>query len=340
MRYFLAIVMFFCGLGLFAQDGQFSQYFTTTTLVNPSYAGIRPEKELSTNFKKSGSKERENFFELSQATLTFPIKEVTSSVHQVGGVATTFFRERRGFQGVFTSTKFLLSGAYSLRLSQFVNNFLVFGLQGGVVQNKISDDALTWGSQFNKYFGYDNTLPSETLDFSSVLYPTFNIGALYTIYDHESIYLRDKSLIVGLSADNVNRPKTNEIRKNILYRAFGSIKMELGPRLYIHPSTLILLEGGKYQINLGTYFSTAVNSIRSRNSVVLQAGAWYRQGDSFIVLGGMQFDNFKTGVSFDLNSNSFTDNVVFRNTTPSYEISLTYVLAKKKRVRRVSNPIF
>ena len=106
----------------------------------------------------------------------------------------------------------------------------------------------------------------------------------------------------------MNRPVTGkdgggEIRKNRLYKAFASIKMGLGPRFYIHPSMLALSEANRYQLNIGFYLSTVVNSVRSKTSVLMQLGSWYRQGDSFILLGGLEIERFKLGVSFDLNSN-------------------------------------
>ena len=345
MRKLLTILL----LSLFevslAQDGQFSQYFTTTTLINPAITGIRPEMELSTNYKRGGTLQSDNFFELAQATFIYPLKTVTSQEHQIGGIGGTFFRERRGFQGIFTSQKFLLTGAYTIRLNQLTNSFVAFGLQGGVIQNRISDEALQWGSQFNRFLGFDQSLPGETVNLGTVTFPTANFGVVYTVYDNENIFIRDKSLTVGLSAENLNRPKTGDdadgsIRKNILYKAFGSIKLGIGPRFSLHPSTLILSEGNRYQLNVGTYISTVVNSARSRTSILLQVGSWYRQGDSFIVMSGFQIQQLKIGVSFDLNSETFTSNEVFRQIDQSYEVSLTYTFARADKVRKVSNPIF
>ncbi len=328
---------------VFAQDGQFSQYFTTTTLVNPAYAGIRPEMEFSTNYKKSGSLDNDNFFELAQATFIAPLKVTTSSTHQIGGVGATFFRERRGFQGIYTSQKVLLTGAYSIRLSQFIKNYVVFGLQAGIVQNRLSEEVLNWGSQFNRFYGYDDSLQGETIATGAFYYPTVNFGVLYTVFDNQNIYIRDKSLIVGFSAENLNKPRTGDnsnTRKNILYKGFGSMKLRFAPRFYVHPSVLTLLDQSNLQFNVGCYLSTMVNSVRSRTSVLLQVGSWYRQGDSFIVLGGFQVQHFKVGASFDLNSESFSENVVFSRSNPSYEISLTYIITRSKNVRKVSNPIF
>jgi len=345
MRKPLLIILSLITIHSYGQDGQFSQYFTTNTLINPAFAGIIPEMEFSSNYKRGGNKEGDNFFELMQATFIYPLKVVTSQEHQVGGIGATFFRESRGFQGIFTSQKILLSGAYTLKLSTFANNYLAFGLQGGVVQNKISNEALMWGSQFNKFFGFDDTLPGETINVDPVTYPTFNVGVLYTVYDNENLFVRDKSFIVGLTAENLNTPKTGddqegEISKNVLFKAFASVKLELNPRMHLHPSALVLSQSNNYQFNVGFYLSTMMNSARSNTSVMMHVGSWYRQSDSFIVLSGIQVQQLKLGVSFDLNSETFTSNEVFVQSNPSFEISLAYTLAPSSKVRKVSNPIF
>ena len=74
--------------------------------------------------------------------------------------------------------------------------------------------------------------------------------------------------------------------------------------------------------------------------MLLQLGSWYRQGDSFILMTGFQIEQFRAGVSFDLNSETFTSNEVFRQIDQSFEVSLAYTFAKANRVRKVSNPIF
>jgi len=346
-KHILLLYCLFLSIHVFSQDGQFSQYFSASNLINPALIGTKSEMELSANYKRGENPDKANFFELTQATFTYPVKITTSKERQVGGVGASFYKERRGFEGLFTTQKFLLSGAYSFKMTEFYNSYLSLGIQGGVTQNKISSDNLRWGSQFNKYFGYDNSLSGESLESNNVFYPSFNVGVVYTIFDNENIFIRDRSLIIGLSADNVNRPNTGQngdgvIRKNILYKAFGSIKMDIGQRdrVFIHPSFLILSQGSFYQINAGTYFSFLVNSVRSKTAFVLQLGSWYRFGDSVIFLAGFQFEQLRLGVSFDLNTQTATENIVFTQTSPAFEISMSYIFTKKNKIHKVSNPMF
>ena len=355
MRYILLICLIPAVLLVKAQEGQFSQYFTTTSLLNPAFTGTIPNMTLNTNYKRAGIEENARYQELIQATFTYPFRKFTSKFNQVGGAGITFFKESRGAFSLYESTKILLNGAYTMRLSRLSNQYLVFGLQGGIVQQKIGSN-LRWGSQFSRYLGisfhgsdsgYDDSLPGEFIGSESVFYPIFNFGVIYTAFDNANFYIRDKTLTVGLSIDNLNRPSFSydaagniQSQKFWLVKTFGSAKMELGPRWYIYPSTFIAYSQGSIQANLGTYFSTFVSSVRSKTAVMLQTGTWYRVGDSIIGMLGVQVENIKVGFSVDLNSEDFGFDRAGDEAFPTYEISMALNLNTKSPLGNVSSPIF
>jgi type IX secretion system PorP/SprF family membrane protein len=330
---------------LFAQEGQFSQYFASTSVLNPAFTGTTPNMIFNTNYKRSGNRTSDSHLELMQATFTYPIKRTTSKDFQIGGAGVTFFKESRGFEGIFNAQKVLLNGAYSLKLAKLTNKSVVFGLQGGLVQAQLNGGNLTWGSQFNKYFGYDDTRPFETVSSAKITYPTFNFGVIFTSYDNDNYYIRDKSILLGVSVDNLNEPKVTQdgfglSKVNRLYKAFGSTKFEMAPRIYIHPSGYVLYSAGNSQINAGLYMSTLVSSPRANTVLLIQNGTWYRLEDSIIVLAGFEINNLRIGGSLDLNASSFDINRELGNSLPSYELSLTYNFDLSKTLSNVSSPIF
>lgn len=338
----LVFVIVTCSFG---QEGQFSQYFASTSVLNPAFTGVTPNLSFNSNYKRGGSLSQPSYLELMQVTFTYPFKRTTSKDFQIGGAGITFFQERRGFQGVYNTKKVLLSGAYAIRLSRLQNQSLIFGLQGGITEHRIDGSNLEWGSQFNQYWGFDDQFAGENVGSSPILYPTFNFGVIYTAYDNENRYIRDKSLVLGLSIDNLNRPNVQfdgfeGSRKSFLLKAFGSAKLPLSPRWYIHPSSYVLYSQGQEQINAGVYFTTFVSSTRSNTAVQLQVGSWYRLEDSIIVMTGFEVNNLRLGFSFDLNTQSFDVNSESAGGLPTYEISLTYNLDLSNQLRNISSPIF
>ncbi|MEO9485403.1 MAG: PorP/SprF family type IX secretion system membrane protein [Ekhidna sp.] len=346
MRKFVVLsIAFLYTLILPAQEGQFSQYFASSSVLNPAFTGTVPNLSFNSNYKRGGSPSSDSFLELMQVTFTYPFKKTTSKDNQIGGAGITFFQEKRGFEGIYSSKKILLTGAYAIRLSRLSNQTIVFGLQGGIVEHRIDGTSLTWGSQFNKYIGFDNTRTGEEIGSNPVLYPTFNFGVIYTAFDNENRYIRDRNFMFGLSVDNLNRAVVSidgleGARKSFLFKAFGSSKLNIAPRWYIHPSAYVLYSQGSKQINAGLYFSTLVSSPKSNTAVNLQVGSWYRVEDSIIVLAGFEIDNLKIGFSLDLNTQSFDISDQLGANLPTYEVSLTYNLDLSTPLRNVSSPIF
>ncbi len=349
--------MMMFGLTAFSQEGQFSQYFATSSLLNPAFTGTIPNLTLNSNYKRSGNPNQQTFIELMQATVTYPFQKVTSKSYQTGGAAISFFRESRGAQGLYTLNKVLLTGAYRMRLTRLTHQYLVFGLQGGIALNGIDKSRLNWPSQFSQYYynlgGIAGKNPDPNANpfngTNDLLYPVFNFGVIYNVYDNENYAIRDKSLTIGFSIDNLNRPIVSyfpgeELRKFWLVKLFGSSKMELGARWYIYPSAFAAYSQGILQVNAGTYFSTFVSSPRAKNALVLQMGSWYRVGDEIIALIGFQVENIRLGLSVDLNSQTYELQKVNTEsgsqTLPAYEISLTYNLNLSNPLGNVSSPIF
>lgn len=330
----------------FAQDGQFSQYFASSAVLNPALIGTVPTLSFNSNYKRSGGSDQEAFFELWQATVSMPFEKRQTQDYQVGAAGITFLSERRGFRGIYQAQRLMFTGAYVLRLSRLSNQQLVFGLQAGITENRINDNNLQWGSQYNRYIGFDDTLPDEFVSVDPLYYPSVNFGIIYSLFDNQDTYIRDRSLRIGLAVDHLNEPEItnkgfNPARKPFLIKTFGSGKFNLNPRVDLFPSVYALYSQGSIQINSGLYLSTFVSGVATKAAMLLQAGAWYRLNDAVIILAGLKVEEIEVGVSFDLNTSDFDINEALGNQRPAYEVSLRYNLnLTPNYLRGVSNPIF
>lgn len=341
---FLAII---CSLPVVAQEGQFSQYFASGALMNPAFPGTITTINFNSNYKRAGDPDSENHLELLQGSFTYPLRRVTTKEEYFGSVGLTFFRENRGYQGLYRNQKVLGNFCYTLNLSELRNQLIVFGIQAGYAQLNLSEDGYKWGSQFNQYLddGYDGSLAGEGLSFDPVWYPVINFGVIYSTYDNDDYKIRDYAFSAGISGDNLNRPKIGTVgdqdaKKAMLYKAFAVFQFPLGARFYGHPSAYILNSNGSTQLNVGMYVSTFVSSSKSNLGLELQTGAWYRVNDSFIGLIGLKIDQFKVGFSVDMNATDQGINEQIGGRVSAYELSLGYSFELHKSYRRLSNPMF
>lgn len=345
MRKIFTLLWIGSTIALSAQEAQFSQYYASSAVLNPAFIATNPNFSFNTNYKRAGNQGSDAFLELMQASFSYPLKKQTSRDFQIGAIGATFWRETRGFEGVYSAQKILITGAYAIKLSRLTNQRVIFGLQGGLVQNQIDGSNYEWGSQFNRYLGFDNTLDGEPVSSEAIFYPTMNFGVVYSTFDNDSYLIRDRALLVGLSADYLNEPKVEQqglgiTTRSRIFRAFSYASFTLAPRLSIYPSGYVLYSDGNEQINAGLYLSSLVSLPRAINSVVLQVGSWYRVDDSIILLAGVKWNELRMGMSVDLNATSFDVNEALGNNLPSYEISLTYNLDLSRSLGNVSSPIF
>jgi type IX secretion system PorP/SprF family membrane protein len=342
---FTGLIILFVFTGVLAQGGQFSQFYSSAIFVNPAFAGANPYLSARVNFNKSKLAGDGSLHDLSQATVSYPVFQNTSRKFQVGGAGLTFFKETQGIQGAFSIQKILLTGAYAIKLKRLRNNTLIFGLQGGVTQTRLSLNGLQWGSQYNPYIGFDNTQNPEDIGKLSSYHPVFNFGVIYSAIDNPNAMFRDRSFTIGLSADNLNTPKSHfgglyTTKNPILFKLVSNAKFILAPKTFIHPSLLTAFSWQTYQVNLGTYLSHQVNSTMSDVPLTLQIGTWYRVLDSFIILGGLKINDFSAGISYDLNTNSYSGNEIYGQIAPSFEISLGYDFNFRNNPFKINSPIF
>lgn len=341
------LILILCIFNTFSQEAQFSQYYASSSVLNPAFIGTNPNFSFNTNYKRTAGQGSEAFLELMQASFSYPLKKQTSRDFQIGAIGATFWRETRGPGGIYTAQKILVTGSYAIKLSRLTNQRIIFGLQGGLVQNQVDGSNLRWGSQFNRYFGtgFDDSLDGEPVSSDPIFYPTMNFGVIYSTFDNDSYLIRDRALLIGLSADYLNEPKVEQqgfgiTTRSRIFRAFSYASFNLAPRLSIYPSGYVLYSDGNEQVNAGMYLSSLVSLPRAINSVVVQVGSWYRLDDSIIFLAGIKWNEIRIGMSVDLNATDFDVNEALGTNLPSYEISLTYNLDLSKSLGNVSSPIF
>lgn len=332
-------------LALQAQNGQFSQYYSSAVLVNPAFAGNDPYLAARLNYNTSKLASDGSLHDLSQVTLSYPVYQDKSRENQVGGAGLTFFRESLGMQGAFTSQKLLLTGAYAINLDQHKTKNLIFGIQGGLTQNRIAMDGLQWGSQYNAYVGFDNSMDAEDLGNLSSYYPVFNFGLIYTSKAKESDLTSNRAFHVGLSADNLNSPRSSfdgmqPGTSPLIFKLITTTNYAMNAQTVIHPSVLAIYSTQSYQLNLGSYISHQLKGGSLQSDFMLQAGAWYRVMDAFIFLTGVKIKDLSLGISYDLNAKNFGENIIYQQINPAVEVSIGYNIKLSGKVFDINAPLF
>lgn len=337
----LSIIIIFT----YGQEAQFSQYYAASLYLNPGFNGIYNDVSLHMNHKRQ-LQTGEIINELTQVSFIFPIKPKGSIEQSVGGAGIMAFQEKSGFQGIYERKSVFLNYAHNLKFGLLSSYLISVGVQAGFEMRELNFSGLTWGSQYNPYFGYDNTLPLPITEFDAQKQNfVVNAGVMYYYNPERNYLLYRYSGFVGVSATNLNRPNTSftvaeESTDPILLKYNGGLELKFN-KLFVTPSLLFLYLSRNYQYNAGLNIAWVPEADGySAKGMQLLFGSWYRLRDSFIFMGGVKMGQLTVRASYDLNSKLFVSDNNVNFTQNSMEISLQYNLSKGDQFRKASNPLF
>lgn len=222
-----------------------------------------------------------------------------------------------------------LSSAYSF-ISDSLQN-LRLGLQIGVTNRSFDISPLSFDAQYNG-FNYDAALPiMETLNTTSQLYPNINFGLLY------NRKLNDKNqLNTSISLYNLNKSNQSyfgdEVALDIKFISRIEYEIQIQKFFNIKSSLLILKQGPHNEIVAGIegkYITTSFMDINRS----FWAGLYYRNKDAMFISAGIIHDQWKAGISYDINLSKLIPASRYRG---GFEIGLVYFM---KRKLNLENPL-
>ena len=317
LRKFLILVLIGFSGTVLAQDPEFTQFYANPLYLNPAFAGSSRCPRVSLNYR--------NQWPALSGTFVTSTASYDQHVEAIGGGLGLLVLNDKAGEGTLTTTS--VSGMYSYQLNVTREFSVRFGMQGTYVMKKVDWDKLTFGDMIDPRYGFiyqtQEVRPNENKnfwDFSAgiVGYSSQYYGgiAVNHITEPEEFYIK--------AADGSKLPM--KITAHI-----GAIIPIAGSRdgsTYVSPNFIYQKQREFNQYNIGFYVSKAP----------LVAGLWYRGGDAFILLVGLQQGIFKFGYSYDV-----TVSKLYDKSAGSHELSLGLQLSchpKKKRFRTIKCPAF
>ena len=315
----LVICLFKSSFSLHAQDPIFTQFYSNPVYLNPAFAGSNKCPRIVSNFRNQWPGFSGDFITTS---LTYD-----QYVDQIkGGLGIILMSDQIAKTLKSNEASFVYS--YHQHLSRKFT--LNFGIQGTYISKSVNRSNLTFGDMIHPRRGFVLST-QDVVNYAPVDIFDFSAGILgYT----------DK-FYVGFATHHLTEPSfsyistTNTSFLNRRYTAHAGTEISLNSKSLfseeeksLSPSILFIKQGDFQQLNFGLYY-------KKGNYVV---GAWYREGDSFIVTLGMNTKLLRIGYSYDL-----TTSQLGIYSGGSHEISIAlklYCAPKKKSLRAMSCPSF
>ncbi len=324
-RLLLTTICLIALTGAFAQDPQFSQFYSAPLYLNPGFTGITPQQRLVFNH-------RVQWPNLPQAYSTYAASYDIFIDELRSGIGLLVTTDKMGSASWGTTTAGLLY-SYKVRL----NKKLVFspGLYFGYGTNGIDRNRLRLGDGL-QYERPGKPYSSTDVDqFKISQQSFFDFGSGFLLYS--------KVFWIGASFQHINRPNLSVL--NDVSRLPMKTSVHAGTRIplrrgihaktekvdYLTPSIIWRRQGESFsQLDLGLNYHVDPISI----------GVWYRgkpfqknvinsvYQDAMIMELGMYLKNFTIGYSYD-----FTVSELQTSTGGAHEISIIYEFVAKP-VRR------
>jgi len=304
--------------GAKGQDIHFSQFEFAPFQLNPALAG-----QFAGDYR----------FILNQRTqwrsVTVPYSTVgfSADARQPGnlkgvGAGLGIYHDRAGDSRF---SHFQINGAGSLLLPLTADSLhnLAFGLQLGLTNQRIDYSALQYDNQWTGMVYDPGIDPAESFARSARTYMNFHSGISY-FYQPAT----RKRILAGLSAFNLASPGQS---------FFDNDGVKLAVRYNIHLSAEYPLNDdwdiavSAFRGSQATYRETILGA--SGRYILMQraglyrtvfGGIYYRSKDAGYFLVGMEYDQWRAGVSYDINLSGLKPASRSRG---GFELSLQYILA-------------
>lgn len=330
--------LLFLSFEIWAQDPQFSMFYSVPLYLNPAFAGSRHANRVLTHHRFQWTNQPGNYFPQSYLSFDTYVNKYKS------GIGGSLMYDRQG-DGAVKSFWFNMVYSYELKINN--NNIIRFGLQGGLIQQSVEVGSLP--SQFDNTLGF---VGGASPVISPKIVPDISAGVLYYA----------KRLYVSLTTHHLNRPNqsffvTSGDAGKLPIRFTAAIGYKIP--LILNTGSAGMHNGNPTMMSLTPTISYRKQLTNDQVDVGLYwgykwmiAGAWYRgipfkqfqrtlatgniqnvqNNESIVFLIGATYMGLGFGYSYDLTVSTQP------GTGGSHEVHLSYVFKTNGRKQPKSLP--
>ncbi len=224
-----------------------------------------------------------------------------------------------------------LSGSYLLPINEDSSQNISFGIQTGLTNKTIAYDALFFDAQYDGY-AYNPALSTqENFLKNSKTYLNLNTGIAY----FHQIEKR-KTISGGIALFNITKPNQsfyneNSVKLDRRLVLHTNAEWKVAEKINILPSILLMRQGKYTEFNFGGSVKYILTDFIGLYRTVW-FGMFYRNKDAGYLTAGMDYDNWKIGLSYDINTSTL---VPASRRRGGFELALIYIINRTpfKRVQ-------
>lgn len=308
-------------LGLFSltmkgQDVHFSQFESAPYNLNPAYCA-----DFDGAYRIIGN-QRSQWRSVTTPYSTFAIG--ADAPWKNHGLGFSFIHDKAG-DSRLTSTYFNLLFSHPMKLSNAKNVTFIPAVSLGITNMSIDYSQLRYDSQWTGIIYDPNQSSGEQFARDSRAYLNLHIGAR-AIKKWEG----GKELSMGFSFYNLSAPKQSffddgYVKLDLRTNVHANYRFYLKENIILAPSMLVMAQGTYREWDLGGTGEYVLESKEWMYRSVF-GGIYYRTKDAGFLVAGMRYDQWKVGLSYDINTSNLRP---ASNGRGGLEVSVIYIAPPK-----------
>jgi len=303
-----------------AQDIHFSQFYHSPFNLNPALAG---QFEGDYRFILN---QRTQWKSVTIPYRTFGLSADARNFMEIDGLGTSFslYQDKAGDSRLNTF-RLNLGGSYLMPLSSDSLHTISLGLQLGITHLNIDYSQLNYDNQFDGIVYDPNINPNENYDRDSRTYLDVHLGASWFYQKN-----RREKYTAGIGLFNVNTPEQSysggTVPLNSRLNFHASAEFSLNDEWDIMPAVLFMSQDKYKEFVIGSSARyILLNEAGLFRSVF--GGLFFRTRDAGYILGGLDYDEWRVGLSYDINLSGLKP---ASNGKGGFELAVIYILKQFK----------
>lgn len=304
------------------QDIHFSQYGMAPMKIDPALSG-----SFDGDYRFIGN-HRTQWLSVTRPYSTFGLSMDARDLQGIEGLGAGIFAYHdvagdsrlRTFQiGVNASWRF--------KLPYDSSHSLAIGLQPRFEQRSINYEDLNFDNQYNGLYFDPSRSTGENFSRQQRAYLDASLGVHY----HWNAGKR-KVREAGIGLYNLFKPRQSFydaawVKRDRRMTAFISTEHPIDPELNLKPSAFLALQGSFRELVFGSDLEYILRDELGLYRSIF-AGIWYRNRDAGFLKLGMHYDEWRVGLSYDINISDLRPASQGRG---GFEITLRYILRRYER---------
>lgn len=326
LKIFILLLVIGSSSDAFSQDPEFTQFYANPIYLNPAMAGTHGCPRLNFNYRNQWPSITGAF-----VTNTVSYDQYVEGIS--GGIAISMMNDMAGGNTLNWNS---INFAYSYHLAVTRKFSILMGAQAGWNQKFLDWNKLSFGDQIDPHSGFvyqTGDLPrGRLLDNGWGTRGFFDASAgivgfsdkFYFGFAGKHLNTPDQTLILSDGDNKLPMRFTGHMGANI---PMGG-KSKYSTPTSLSPNIIYSYQDEFMQLNIGMLIKYGS----------FTAGAWWREGDAFILLVGIDAGTFRFGYSYDVTTSKLTN-----ASGGSHELSLGLNFNCKKPIKKfrtISCPSF